>query len=115
MIRKLAYLLILTIIISSCKSNKTGLGGGLDMPVDSKDTEVLTVSEETMESVVENVSSPIEMAALIKALGVPFSKKYLAETSTVDKIVSNSNKAFNLGILVQIWVTLICTTKRQQL
>jgi hypothetical protein len=68
------------------------------MPVIEGEETPLEVADETMEEMVENVSSPIEMAALIKSLGVPFSKDYLATTDYVDDYVTSSKQAFALGI-----------------
>jgi hypothetical protein len=68
---------------------------GLD---DSSGSGELKVSQEAMSNMVDNVSSPVEMAALIKAIGVPFSQKYLATTDYSDTYNTSFSKAFNLGI-----------------
>ncbi|NJO68172.1 MAG: hypothetical protein HC830_01890, partial [Bacteroidetes bacterium] len=65
---------------------------------DSTGTGELPVSNEAMSQVVENVSSPVEMAALIKSIGVPFSQKYLATTDNADSYNTSYSKAFNLGV-----------------
>ncbi len=44
----------------------------------------LEISQEAMDEIVENISSPVEIAALLKAVGVPYSKNYLASTDFVD-------------------------------
>ncbi len=97
MVKRFILIFSIALIIFGCKSNDKSLKGGLDVPASEAKAE-LEVSDETMESIVENVSSPIEMAALIKALGVPFSKKYLATTDYVDEYVTSSKRAFCLGI-----------------
>ena len=51
-----------------------------------------------MQDIVQNISSPVEMAALIKSLGVEFSNKYLAPTDDVEEITSSHQQALNLGI-----------------
>jgi hypothetical protein len=97
MVNRILIIFSVILILASCKSNDKSLKGGLDVPAPDSEAE-LEVSDETMESIVENVSSPIEMAALIKALGVPFSKKYLATTEYVDEYVTASKRAFCLGV-----------------
>ncbi|MFQ3579532.1 MAG: hypothetical protein SNJ71_05265, partial [Bacteroidales bacterium] len=47
----------------------------------------------------QNVSSPIEMAALIKKIGIPFSKEHLSDPNLVDLYNTEFEKALNLGIL----------------
>ena len=90
---------LLTFSINSCRS-----GGSKDdfqnINVEDSDLDIgnLQVSEETMTDIVENISSPVEMAALIKSLGVEFSKEYLAPTNDVDKLNTSFKQAFNLGI-----------------
>lgn len=97
MIRKLACIVISFLIIIACKSGKSDYSSQLGLD-DSTGTGELPVAQEAMSQVVENVSSPVEMAALIKSIGVPFSQKYLATTDNVDSYNTSHSKAFNLGI-----------------
>lgn len=97
MIRKVFVLLLVVFAVSACKNSQKG-SDELEMPVMETEEGALDVADETMEEMVENVSSPIEMAALIKSLGVPFSKEYLATTEFVDSYVTSSKQAFALGI-----------------
>jgi hypothetical protein len=60
--------------------------------------ETMAISNEALEEIVQNVSSPVEMAALIKELGVPFSTKYLATTDYVDKYNTSFKMAYSLGV-----------------
>ena len=52
----------------------------------------LMISKEAMNDIISNISSPVEMAALIKSTGVPFNQKFLASTSKVDKLDTDSSK-----------------------
>jgi hypothetical protein len=97
MVRKIVYTFLVLLVITSCKNGQKG-SNELEMPVIEGEETPLEVADETMEEMVENVSSPIEMAALIKSLGVPFSKDYLATTDYVDDYVTSSKQAFALGI-----------------
>lgn len=80
----------------ACNSGKSDYSSQLGL--DSTDPGELTVDSATMTQMVENVSSPVEMAALIKSIGVPFSQKYLASTDNSDTYNTSFSKAFNLGI-----------------
>ena len=68
------------------------------MPDSVITAEALTISNEALEEIVQNVSSPIEMAALIKEIGVPFSTKYLATTDYVDRYNTSFKMAYSLGV-----------------
>ncbi len=59
----------------------------------------LVVSEVAMEEIVQNISSPVEMAALIKEVGEPFSLDYLCSTDNTDKYNTNFKKALGLGFM----------------
>ncbi|MFW5656044.1 MAG: hypothetical protein ACOC0C_00395 [Bacteroidota bacterium] len=97
MLRNLIKTLIILFVISGCRSGNNR-NEELELPLPESGQEELAVADETMEEIVSHVSSPIEMAALIKDLGVPFSKEYLATTEYVDEYVTSSKKAFGLGI-----------------
>ena len=58
----------------------------------------LTIKPSVMEEMVDNISSPIEMASLVKSLKIPFSQKYLATTKNVSSYNTSHAKAFNLGV-----------------
>ncbi len=101
MSKRLIYILLPLLIFAACRSDK-------QKDVDfSKEFEVpdsviydgeLEISEQAMEDIVQNISSPVEIAALIKAVGVPFSKDYLATTDFVDDYNTSFQKAIGLGI-----------------
>lgn len=97
MIRKLIWIFSCVLILHACKSGNSDYSSQLGLN-DSTGTGEHPVSEAAMSQVVENVSSPVEMAALIKSIGVPFSQKYLATTDNADSYNTSYSKAFNLGI-----------------
>lgn len=99
MIKKVVYLFLAVIMIGSCKSGgNKGKTSDLDVPDSVLNKGVLEISEKSMQNIVQNISSPVEMAALVKDLGVPFSEKYLAPTDNVDDMSTSFEQAFNLGI-----------------
>lgn len=56
------------------------------------------VTGQAMSNIVKNIASPVEMAALIKSMGVPFTSKHLATTDNPEQIISAYSQAFNLGV-----------------
>ena len=99
MIKRLVYLLLCSLfVLNSCKPGGSKSGGEFGANDSVKADSALPISKEAMEDLVQNISSPIEMAALIKSLGVPFSQKYLAPTNSLDNFNTSSSKAINLGI-----------------
>ena len=99
MIKNIPVLLLSLAIITSCQSKKGKLSEtDIDTPDSLEIAADLQISEEAMDEIVQNVSSPIEMSALIKELGVPFSVNYLATTDYVDKYNTSFQMAYSLGI-----------------
>ena len=101
MSKRLIYILLPLLIFAACRSDKQK---DIDF---SKEFEVpdsvlyegeLEISEQAMDEIVQNISSPVEIAALIKAVGVPYSKDYLATTDYVDNYNTSFKMAIGLGI-----------------
>jgi hypothetical protein len=91
------YLLIILGLTGACKSGGPGKNAELEIP-DSVLNEGIEISEEVMQDIVQNISSPVEMAALIKDLGVPYSNKYISSTERVGELTTSYQQALNLGI-----------------
>jgi hypothetical protein len=94
--RRSIALLLVVLIIGSCGSrNKETL------PVAAEETvpDELVVSEEAMDEVIENIASPIEVAALLNDLDVPFSVSYLADPDKMSAYATNYEMAYYLGAL----------------
>lgn len=98
MIRKLGYLLLSVLMLYSVGSCKNNSGkSGLDVSTDIT-TQGLEIDPNSVTDFVDNMSSPVEMAALIKHLEVEFSNKYLASTDNIEDFTTSYQQAFNLGI-----------------
>ena len=97
------FFFVFALILLSCNRSKNSGGDNpwaeLD-DFDKSDTSIqeLNVAAETMVDVIENISSPVEMAALILDLGIPYSNDYLASTDNVDQYNTAYKKAINLGV-----------------
>jgi len=99
MFRQPIFLLFSVLILFSCQSRQGRQSvTEFEVPDSVLMTETLAISDEALEEIVQNVSSPIEMAALIKELGVPFSTKYLSTTDYVDNYNTSFKMAYILGV-----------------
>jgi hypothetical protein len=90
-------MIILAFATGSCKSGGQGKDAGLEIP-DSVLNAGVEISEEVMQDIVQNISSPVEMAAMIKDLGVPFSNRYISPTDRVGNLTTSFQQSLNLGI-----------------
>lgn len=96
MIKKISYVLLSVVIMCACGGgNKPDFGV---VPEEVTGDGVLTFDDDQVTEFVENMSSPVEMAALIKRLDVEFSNKYLAPTDNIENFSTNFQQAFNLGV-----------------
>jgi len=99
MFRQTVIIFLTALFLFSCHTRKGKESGAeFEVPDSVITAEGLTISSEALEEIVQNVSSPIEMAALIKEIGVPFSTNYLATTDYVDKYNTSFKMAYNLGV-----------------
>ena len=78
--------------------SKAKKGDDLAIPDSIFKDKPLMISKEAMNDIISNMTSPVEMAALIKSTGVPFNQKYLASTSKVDNLNTDFKQALNLGV-----------------
>ncbi|MFZ2285492.1 MAG: hypothetical protein WAV93_00755 [Bacteroidales bacterium] len=90
---------ILVILVFSCRNSDTRQGG-LSFPVaDSVPAgEAEKLSEEAVADIVQNIASPVEIAAILRSMEVPFSAGYLAPTQGSDRLTTNFQKGVMLGI-----------------
>lgn len=95
MLKQIAYIAILLLFLSGCK----GRNNELNMPGYELASGDIQIPEEAMEDIISNISSPIEMAALIKDIGLPFSDQFLSNLDMVDNYASSFKMAYTLGML----------------
>ncbi len=82
-----------------CHSDSKKNSDDIEIPDDIfGDDKPLMISQEAMGDIIDNISSPVEMAALLKSTGVSFSQKLLASTKRVDYLNTDFKRALNLGI-----------------
>ncbi|HEY4788946.1 MAG TPA: hypothetical protein VIH57_23010 [Bacteroidales bacterium] len=98
MVKNFLYLIVVVALIaSSCRSNSKKTTGDFGSSDSSATESALPLDEKAMEDLVQNISSPVEMAELIRSLGAPYSQKLLAPTG-IDNFNTSNSKAFNLGV-----------------
>lgn len=104
MLKKILYITLIvggTAFLSGCAGNSSGKSGKSDelISADSLSTDApLKLSEEVISDVIQNISSPVEMASLIKSTGVAFSQKILNDPDNLDKYNTSFKRALNLGV-----------------
>ncbi|TFH20984.1 MAG: hypothetical protein E4H10_15950, partial [Bacteroidia bacterium] len=96
MIKQTLLLLAALFLLSACGQRTSG-----NLEVDMDDVEVgeLQISSETMDEIIQNIASPIEVAALIQSLHVPFSTSYLADPEKLSTSTTSFEMAYSLGAL----------------
>lgn len=99
MLRMILLILIMPVLFVSCQSGRDrGMGTDIGIPDSVIYAESLEISEVVLEGIISNVSSIVEMSALIKDLGVPYSDRYLATTANMDSYSTNFRRALMLGV-----------------
>ena len=101
MIKKIFFLIIIGLLAISYTSCSDSDSDDPDLSGinDGFQEDVQKIDENAINGILESFSSPVEMAALIEDLGVPFSKKYLASPDVADDYDTNFKKAIGLGVL----------------
>ena len=105
MLKKSLYLIFIVagaMFFNGCSgntSNKSGQASDELISADSLNSDApLKLSEEVIGDVIQNISSPVEMASLIKSTGVAFSQKILNDPDNLDKYNTSYKRALNLGV-----------------
>lgn len=83
------------LLISACQNKKNAL----DVPGYELSPGTIEISKEAMEDIIQNISSPIEIAALIKTMGLPYSHNSLINLEHIDSYTSSFKMAYTLGML----------------
>ncbi|MBS2096922.1 hypothetical protein [Carboxylicivirga linearis] len=103
MLKKFTYLTLTlagVFLMTACggSSNKKSSSDELTFNDSLANAAPLELSEEVMSDVIQNISSPVEMASLIKSTGVEFSQKILNSTNQIDNYNTSFKRALNLGV-----------------
>lgn len=96
MIKNLSFLLIIALLLASCGQRPSE---NLEVDLDEAEAGELQVSSETMNDIIGNIASPIEVAALISSLNIPFTTSYLADPEKLSTSTTSFEMAYSLGAL----------------
>ncbi len=97
MVKKIFFLLSIIAIFSSCGGDDSS--DVIDGPDANEEINRVEIDPEKINALIEMFPSPIEMAATIEDLKVPYSKKNLVPTETAGDFDANFEKALGLGML----------------
>jgi len=96
MLKHSLLLLIAIFLMAACGQRPSE---NLEVNLDDVDVGELQISSETMNDIIQNIASPIEVAALISALNVPYSTHYLSDPESLSTNTTSFEMAFSLGAL----------------
>jgi hypothetical protein len=98
---KFCITILITIsLISSCNSGSNRTGDFVFPDADSIPlSEAEALSEEFLDDISGNISSPVEIADILQRMDVPFSTSYLASSIDATRLSTSFDKALKLGIL----------------
>ena len=96
MLKHSLLLLIAIFLMAACGQRSSE---NLDVNMDDVDVGELQISSETMNDIIQNLASPIEVAALINALNVPYSTSYLSDPESLSTNTTSFEMAYYLGAL----------------
>lgn len=96
MIKKIFLFVFAVLLLAACGQRPSD-----KLNVDMDDIEVgeLQISSETMSDIIQNIASPIEIAAMISSMNIPFSTAYLADPEKLSTNTTSFEMAYSLGVL----------------
>lgn len=89
-------LLCAIVLLAACGQRSSD---NLEVDMDNVEVGELQISSETMEDIIQNIASPIEVAALINSLNIPFSTSYLVDPENLSSSTTSFEMAYSLGAL----------------
>ncbi len=96
MLKQSLLLLTALLLMAACGQRPSE---NLEVNLDDVDVGELQISSETMNDIIQNIASPIEVAAMISALNVPYSTHYLSDPESLSTNTTSFEMAFSLGAL----------------
>jgi hypothetical protein len=92
--------LIVVLFLFSCKSSTRKSGEFVFPEADSIPlSEAEKLSDEAIDDISRNISSPVEIANILQKMSVPFSADYIASSIDAGRLSTSFDKALKLGIL----------------
>jgi hypothetical protein len=94
---KVLFIFSWMFLLWSCNQN-TQQHNNIVVPEDILNQGISEVTDQAMQKIIDNISSPIEVAALIKKVGIPFDKSLLASTKYLSNYNTSFQKSTALGV-----------------
>jgi len=92
--------LIVVLLLFSCRGGAKKQGEFVFPDADSIPvSEAEKLSDEFLDDISRNISSPVEIADILHRMSVPFSTSYLASSIDASRLSTSFDKALKLGIL----------------
>jgi hypothetical protein len=92
--------ILVLLFIFSCRGSTRKSGEFVFPEADSIPvSEAEKLSDEAIDDIARNISSPVEIANILQRMSVPFSAGYLASSIDASRLSTSFEKAFKLGIL----------------
>ena len=92
--------LIVVMLLFSCRGSAKKQGEFVFPDADSIPlSEAEKLSDEALDDITRNISSPVEIADILHRMAVPFSTTYLASSIDASRLSTSFDKALKLGIL----------------
>lgn len=95
---KKLLLVIITVLMFACGSNKQSEEQALLDSLSTYDTDLPEISQEVINNVIQQIPSPLEISALIKLSGARYNSNYLNEPDNYSRYNTSFTRALNLGI-----------------
>jgi hypothetical protein len=96
MIKNFSLFFVAAMFLTACGQRPSE---NLEVNLEEEDAGALQISSETMNEIIQNIASPIEVAALINSLNIPFSTSYLADPEKLSSHTTSFEMAYCLGVL----------------
>ena len=106
MTKKILLLLLVTALLVACQSGRDP--GTKHAPGAVRDTEItdqpvtdesIALSDEIIGDIIYSFASMVEIPALIKDLGIPYSNGFLLASDDITHYINNFERAFLLGVM----------------
>jgi len=99
-VRLLIIQLVAVLLFCTCRNSSTKKGEFVFPDSDSISlTDAEQLSDEALDDISRNISSPVEIADILRKMNVPFSTGYLASSIDASRLGTSFDKALKLGIL----------------
>ena len=106
MIKKILILLLVTVLHVSCQSGRDpgtehapGTVPGTGITDQTLTDESIALPDEIIGEIIYSFASMVEIPALIKDLGVPYSNGFLLSSDDISHYINNFERAFLLGVM----------------